>query len=123
MYEYNLTPDPMDFQIIRFNNCVQCLSCICDCLAIFIDECRTCADAVRCFAYIVWMVTSGCMGGQIAAEKWYQMGLHEEDRHLVPTHKEQPPSYVAVAHDPSYGSQPPGVQPPPVPPPPPPSQP
>jgi len=72
MIEYDLKPDKSDYQIIQFNNCIQCLSCICDTLAICFRQIRGCADIIRIIAHIVWMMTSGCIGGQIAAEKTYQ---------------------------------------------------
>lgn len=35
MDKYNLQSDPWDRRIIRFNNCIQMLACICDILALF----------------------------------------------------------------------------------------
>merc|ERR1712216_129423 len=64
----DLRPDPGDFQIIRFNNCIQCLACICHTLAIFIRDLRAAARLVDLFAHIVFACTAGCMAGQIHRE-------------------------------------------------------
>merc|ERR1719502_1742760 len=45
-----LRPDPVDWQIIQFSNCLQCLSCICDILACFFEGLREVAQCVDCIA-------------------------------------------------------------------------
>ena len=65
MDTYSLGVDPMDNQIIRFSNCMQCLSIICT-MAAIIDE--TFADAaalVECIADLVYYATTGCMTAQV----------------------------------------------------------
>eukprot|EP00658_Telonema_sp_P-2_P023185 TRINITY_DN19284_c0_g2_i2.p2 TRINITY_DN19284_c0_g2~~TRINITY_DN19284_c0_g2_i2.p2 ORF type:complete len:227 (+),score=35.00 TRINITY_DN19284_c0_g2_i2:276-956(+) len=79
MIEYNLIPDKSDNQIIRFNNCIQCLAIICDILAICIRDLRGCAQIVDLIAHIVFCCTAGCMAGQIDAEKKYQLSLEDSD--------------------------------------------
>ena len=36
MQEYGLQPDPCDYQLIRFNNSIQMLSCVCDVAALIV---------------------------------------------------------------------------------------
>jgi hypothetical protein len=40
MEKYDLQMDPCDYRLIRINNCLQILACICDILAIFIEQIR-----------------------------------------------------------------------------------
>ena len=40
MEKYDLTSDPCDYRLIRINNCLQMLACVCSVLAIFIAELR-----------------------------------------------------------------------------------
>jgi hypothetical protein len=68
MDEKGLLSDPCDRRIIRFNNCVQCASCICDILACFVPEFRDAADLLRQVAQIVFCVTQGCMTAQVNYE-------------------------------------------------------
>lgn len=119
MYEYDLQVDPTDNQIIRFNNCMQCLSCICDCLAICFESLRTAACIIDIIADVVFFSVAGCMAGQIYVEKQYQRELAAEG--------ESEPLMMANASDtvvgqPVYmgapGQAQPPMQPPPVPPPP-----
>lgn len=43
MEKYDLTSDPCDYRLIRINNCLQLIACICDILAIFIEDLRALA--------------------------------------------------------------------------------
>jgi hypothetical protein len=40
MEKYDLQSDPCDFRLIRINNCLQLLSCMCNILSICIEEIR-----------------------------------------------------------------------------------
>ena len=40
---------------------MQILSCLCNILAMFIDELRDIADLIDCIAEIVYAITAGCM--------------------------------------------------------------
>ena len=40
MEKYDLASDPCDYRLIRINNFLQALACVCNILAIFIDELR-----------------------------------------------------------------------------------
>ncbi|KAL0584334.1 hypothetical protein ABG067_005835 [Albugo candida] len=68
MDRYNLRPDKWDNRIIRCNNCIQLLSCVCSCLAICISELGNCADLLNCFAQCTYMTTQGCMTAQVNVE-------------------------------------------------------
>jgi len=58
MEQRGLHSDPCDRRIIRVNNCLQCLACICTCLAICIEELRGVADLVQHIAHIFFSVHS-----------------------------------------------------------------
>eukprot|EP00658_Telonema_sp_P-2_P003178 TRINITY_DN11167_c0_g1_i1.p1 TRINITY_DN11167_c0_g1~~TRINITY_DN11167_c0_g1_i1.p1 ORF type:complete len:177 (+),score=31.43 TRINITY_DN11167_c0_g1_i1:409-939(+) len=73
MHEYALGVDPMDNKIIRFNNCIQCVACVCHVVGIFIKEARHLARLVDLFAHLVFLCTAGCMAGQIHREKSFQI--------------------------------------------------
>jgi len=68
MDQKNLRSDPCDNRIIRFNNFMQLLSCVCQILAIFIEELREAADIIRIIAHLVYCATSGCMIAQMFRE-------------------------------------------------------
>ncbi|CAM9757309.1 unnamed protein product [Discosporangium mesarthrocarpum] len=72
MDKYQVTPDPWDNRIIRFNNCVMLLSCVCNIASIFISEVRDLAEILRIISDIVYMTTVGCMTGQMVFEMDYQ---------------------------------------------------
>jgi len=40
MDKFRIHPDPTDYQIIRFNNALQCCACICNLAACFIEDLR-----------------------------------------------------------------------------------
>jgi len=65
---HQITPDPCDNRIIRLNNCLQILACVCQILAIFISELRECADCISCIADIVFLMSAGCMVAQLNRE-------------------------------------------------------
>lgn len=66
--EKSLMSDPCDNRLIRFNNCVQCLSCICNVAAIFEPSLQDAADLLDLFAQLVFMSIMGCMTAQIKYE-------------------------------------------------------
>jgi len=68
MEKQNIRPDPVDFQLIAFSNCVQILACICQILAIFIDSLEACADLLSVIADLITLTVTGCMGAQIALQ-------------------------------------------------------
>lgn len=72
MDKYQLSSDPCDYRIIAFSNCMQLLACICNILAIFIDELREVACIIDRIADFVYHVVSGCMTAQVIHELKYQ---------------------------------------------------
>lgn len=71
--KYNIVPDEMDNKIMRFNNCVQILTCFISILAIFVDGLNEAADTLQLIAKLVFHLTVGCMTAQIYYEL-YQGG-------------------------------------------------
>jgi hypothetical protein len=86
MEKFDLSADPCDYRLIRINNCLQALSCICNILAIFLSDIRNLArydgdDSVqklavvltyparhRCIdrlADVFYHCVSGCMTAQV----------------------------------------------------------
>eukprot|EP01047_Picozoa_sp_COSAG01_P006675 COSAG01_NODE_245_length_20483_cov_32.975314_15_plen_227_part_00 len=72
MMEWQLDVDPMDNQIIRFSNCMQCLAVICRLAAMFDESFRDAAELIECIADIVYYATTGCMHAQVMAELKHQ---------------------------------------------------
>merc|ERR1712216_908078 len=68
MEHYMLSPDECDNRLIRFNNFIQCLSCICDCAARFDDSFEDMADCLNIIAEVVFFSTAGCMISQVNNE-------------------------------------------------------
>lgn len=68
MEKKDLRPDPVDYQIIAFSNCMQCLACICHMLAMVSDLFDTLACIVDVIADITERCVMGCMGAQIHLE-------------------------------------------------------
>jgi hypothetical protein len=61
MDQYKLVPDECDNRLIRFNNCMQVLSCICHFAAIFDRNLRDLAQIIDLIADIVFFSMAGCM--------------------------------------------------------------
>jgi len=70
MEQINARPDPVDYQLIAFSNCMQMLSCICNILACVTqnDAIKQLADIIECIADIVTFSVAGCMVVQIEEE-------------------------------------------------------
>lgn len=83
MDKYRVMPDPWDNRIIRFNNFLQLLSCICDLAAICIDELREFARILDLIAEIVFYTTVGCMTGQMVHEMEYQESMAPKAQAIV----------------------------------------
>jgi hypothetical protein len=49
----DIVPDPCDNRIIRFSNCMQCLSSILNCLAMCIEQLRDVAEIVDLIAGLI----------------------------------------------------------------------
>ncbi len=63
-----LHPDPGDYQIIQFSNCMQMVACICHVLAYVDGNFRELAMIVDLIADIVERCVSGCMSAQLHLE-------------------------------------------------------
>ena len=72
MDQFELTSDPCDRRLIRFNNCLQMLSCICNILAIIDNSFRELAAIIQCIADVVFLMTVGCQVAQTRREVDYQ---------------------------------------------------
>jgi len=68
MDRYSLHPDPCDYRLIRLNNCLQVLACVCDILALFDRNLRQLARIIDCIANLFYYSLSGCMTAQTAHE-------------------------------------------------------
>jgi hypothetical protein len=65
MERYQLQSDPCDYRLIRINNCIQILACVCNILAIFIDDLRLLAQIINHAADLMYQCISGCMTAQV----------------------------------------------------------
>ena len=72
MDQYDLRSDPCDNRLIRFNNCMQMLSCVCWVLAFIDNQFMECARIIDLIADIIFHTVSGCMTAQVAYEMKYQ---------------------------------------------------
>lgn len=95
MEKYDLTSDPCDYRLIRINNCLQILACICTLLSIFIQELRDIARIINCIADIFYHTVSGCMTAQVAHEINYQktQGTFDGVAAPVPIYAKAEPAY------------------------------
>jgi len=66
--ERQIVTDPCDNRIIRFNNCMQILRIVCNCLAIFIADLREAARIIDNIGEIIYWLTIGCMQAQTHLE-------------------------------------------------------
>jgi len=77
MERYDLSSDPCDYRLIRINNCLQYISCICNILAIFIADLREIARIIDLISDIFYHCVSGCMTVQVAHEMDYRKTTKE----------------------------------------------
>ena len=77
MEQYHFMADECDNRLIRFNNCIQVLSCICHVLAIFKPQFRDLAQIIDLIADIVFFSMAGCMTAQVDYEINYRESLGE----------------------------------------------
>lgn len=70
---YQIVPDIMDYKLIQFNNCVQCLAIIIDIAAAIVgsEELRQARQIVDFIAHVVFWMLSGCMTAQMHYELNY----------------------------------------------------
>lgn len=65
MDRYQLSSDPCDYRLIRINNCLQLLSCICDIAALIDRNLQTLAHIIDIAADLMYHAVSGCMTAQV----------------------------------------------------------
>jgi hypothetical protein len=82
---YSLHSDPCDRRIIRFNNCIQCLSCILIIASIFVPPLRHAAENTNRAAELVYLATQACMVSQCHHELKFRGG--EGERPPVVVHQ------------------------------------
>eukprot|EP00045_Choanoeca_perplexa_P022984 m.11542 g.11542 ORF g.11542 m.11542 type:complete len:205 (+) comp9840_c0_seq1:61-675(+) len=70
--ERQIQSDPCDNRIIRFTNCMQCLSCICNILACFDDSFRELARIIDLIADVIYCMVQACM----QAQTHHELKLH-----------------------------------------------
>ena len=116
MDQKSLVADPVDNQIIRFNNCVQCLSCICDCLAMCNEDFKDAADCVDTIATQVFFCVAGCMTAQMFLEldqqasmshdrlQEYERLAPDDENYATSQQENVPIARLAEQQDVSYGS-------------------
>lgn len=73
MEKYDLTSDPCDYRLIRINNCLQCMACICNVLSMFVSELKQLSRIIDFIAQLFYHCVSGCMSAQTAFEVDYQL--------------------------------------------------
>eukprot|EP00600_Ochromonadales_sp_CCMP1393_P008868 CAMPEP_0174958086 /NCGR_PEP_ID=MMETSP0004_2-20121128/2432_1 /TAXON_ID=420556 /ORGANISM="Ochromonas sp., Strain CCMP1393" /LENGTH=169 /DNA_ID=CAMNT_0016206267 /DNA_START=205 /DNA_END=714 /DNA_ORIENTATION=+ len=95
MERYDLTSDPCDYRLIRINNCLQAIACVCRILAFFIAELREISNIINLIADLFYHCMSGCMTAQVAYEVDYQEGLKGNKNIDV---NMQNPTTTPVAH-------------------------
>ena len=83
MEKYDLRSDPCDYRLIRINNCLQILSCVCDILAIFEQNLRNLAQIIDRIADLFYHMLSGCMTAQVAYELKYQHSTFKSNTDVV----------------------------------------
>eukprot|EP00047_Mylnosiga_fluctuans_P024617 m.165230 g.165230 ORF g.165230 m.165230 type:complete len:219 (-) comp9892_c0_seq33:70-726(-) len=97
--ERQIITDPCDNRIIRCNNCLQCLACICDILACFCESIRGLACIIRLIANIAYLITMACMTAQVHLEL---------NRH--PTAHDYGGATAVIGHQPQFQQHPPAPQ-------------
>mmetsp|Transcript_16292 Transcript_16292/g.37967 ORF Transcript_16292/g.37967 Transcript_16292/m.37967 type:complete len:234 (+) Transcript_16292:108-809(+) len=68
MDNQNIRPDPVDYQIIAFSNCMQILACICHIASCIVPALDNLADLISCIADMITLTVTGCMGAQISLQ-------------------------------------------------------
>jgi len=72
MDKYDLRPDPCDFQLIRFSNCIFMLSCVCEIASLVNRDLRHVSRLLHTVSDIVFYTTLGMMAAQSVYEVRYQ---------------------------------------------------
>jgi hypothetical protein len=75
----NIMPDPCDNRIIRFNNCMQLLACVCHIAACIEPSLRDLADLIDFIADIVFYTTAACM----TTQAWVELDFEKQQNKQV----------------------------------------
>lgn len=65
MEKYDLASEPCDYRLIRINNCLQVLACICSILALIDGTFSEIARIINWIADLFYHTVSGCMTAQV----------------------------------------------------------
>ena len=65
MDQFSLHSDPCDRKIIRMNNCIQLLACVCIIASIFVPPLRQAAENTNRAAEVVYLATQACIVAQV----------------------------------------------------------
>jgi hypothetical protein len=65
MEKYDLGSEPCDYRLIRINNCLQMLACLCSILAIIDSSFSALANLINNIADLFYHIVSGCMTAQV----------------------------------------------------------
>lgn len=100
MDKYQLSSDPCDYRLIRINNCIQAVACICDIAALFDSNLRHASRIADLIADVIFHTVSGCMTAQVIHElnlreskAGHVLAQQVEAEPLVQAHKEDNISY------------------------------
>jgi len=99
MDKYQLSSDPCDYRLIRINNCLQIIACICNILAAIHDAFSLAAQIVDRIADLVYHIVSGCMTAQVA----HEVNWRAANPQFAASPAQQPVAYV----QPVYATAPP----------------
>lgn len=111
MDKYDLQSDPCDRRILRFNNFMQMLSCVCHLLACIYPELREAAQIIDLIADLVFACTAGCMFAQVNVELAHRASGGGSTPAIAaaaaPAYAAKPPAAVAYAQPPpgNYAAQ------------------
>ncbi|EDQ84652.1 uncharacterized protein MONBRDRAFT_39192 [Monosiga brevicollis MX1] len=105
--ERQIVTDPCDNRLIRFNNCMQLLSCLCHIAAIFHRDLIHLAKLIDFIADVVYCLTQACMQAQVD----HELNLHATAADYGAPMARGPSALGAAAPGP-YGAQPVATAPP-----------
>lgn len=75
MDKYDLRPDACDNQLIRFSNCINLLSCVCEIAAIVNRNFAHLSQMINTVSDVVFYTTLGLMAAQTVNEVKYQTSM------------------------------------------------
>ena len=91
---YHLQPDPCDNRLIRINNFIQMLNCICYCASNIDKKFKNCSILLTCISDIIFLSTIGCMTAQIMQELKYRAQGFTVEGSFAYNHLQESPEVV-----------------------------